>query len=577
MEDKTKTQGKLKTEVTKLNTKQRVKQGEGMQRISSQKRVTRIHEKASPSNKLRTEANTKSKLQVEKKRQGKFVEEKLNPQKVDSKFREALRKPSTVMAHQVATDLRNETLGMDDENIDVSTLKVMERVQEKAIYQIKSYEKLSETSANQKLSKESRFQKFRTENTTSTNHSLEKKSNNFRFKKNSQTNPNAPSEQSVAKTQQKKQIKRTYAQRFRKLNRNTVAVKSKASQVMGKLFESLKSNPKVLMICAIGFAFVILISCMFSSCTLLGGATIASTSATTHNSEDEDILEVEASYVAKETALQSKIDNIETTNSGYDEYRYNLVEIGHDPFELAAFLTAKYLSYTLEMVREDLETIFAKQYTLTLTPSTETRTDSEGNSYTWKILTITLTNTPISSFAEELLTPDQYELYQILVETMGNKPDIFGDYLGGSGAVGDVDFQIPDHYLEDDDFAKVYAEAIKYLGYPYCWGGQSPATSFDCSGLMYWIYNATGVYSHSRLTAQGYYNLCTKFDKDQRQAGDFIFFTGTGTHATISHIAMYIGDGMMIHSANAGVSFASIDTGYWATSGTYVCYGRLPI
>ncbi len=399
----------------------------------------------------------------------------------------------------------------------------------------------------------------------------------------------------LSKWQQRHKIKRQYAKEYKKrmktgrkalrsersVARQAAALAQRMREAMMTIFRSVATKPHVILMLLLAFLFMGMLSSMVSLSTMVIQGVIGGAFATTSSSytaKEEDLLEVEADYKEKEQALQDKIDNIETTMSGYDEYRYNLSEIGHDPHELAALLTALYHAYTPREVASKLDEIFARQYNLSTVATTETKYDSEGNPYDWKVLTVTLTNTDIDSFAREFLDDEQYEHYLLLKQTQGNHPDLFGDYMGGSGgAVGDVDFEIPDHYLDNEDFAKVYAEAIKYLGYPYKWGGQSPSTSFDCSGFMYWIYNSTGVYSHSRLTAGGYYNICTKFGADQRQAGDLIFFTGTSSHASISHVGMYIGDGMMIHSASAGVSYAPVDSGYWARSDIFVCYGRLPV
>lgn len=418
---------------------------------------------------------------------------------------------------------------------------------------------------------------------------LKKKTVNYQFKKYKLENSAQYSESSLfSKWKQKQQIKKNYAREFHsaKMGNPSTVQKSGsfASNTLHKIFDfgknltkKLAKDPKIWVIALGLFLLLSMISAIFSTGMLVSQVINSSTTVTTYTADDDDMLEVEGNYQEKETALQNRIDNIESEFSGYDEYRYNLSEIGHDPHDLAALLTALYHAYTPSQVSAKLDEIFAKQYNLTITPSVEVKYDAENNPYDWNVLTVTLTNTPINILASELLTDEEYEHFQLLRTTKGNKPDLFSDYFGGiGGSVGNVDFEIPSHYLTDTDFAKVYAEAIKYLGYPYSWGGQSPSTSFDCSGFMYWIYNSTGVYSHSRLTAAGYYNLCTKFGAEQRQAGDFIFFTGTSNHATISHIGMYVGDGMMIHSASAGVSFAPVDSGYWAGS-VYVCYGRLPI
>ena len=138
-------------------------------------------------------------------------------------------------------------------------------------------------------------------------------------------------------------------------------------------------------------------------------------SGTTYPSDDPELVAVEADYAAKEAALQAEIDNIESSHPGYDEYRYDLDMIGHDPHELAAYLSAVLQGYTRASAQAELERIFAAQYQLTLTEEvevryrTETRTDSEGNEYdvevpyNYYILNVTLTSKPISSVALELL------------------------------------------------------------------------------------------------------------------------------------------------------------------------------
>ena len=107
-------------------------------------------------------------------------------------------------------------------------------------------------------------------------------------------------------------------------------------------------------------------------------------SGTTYPSDDPELVAVEADYAAKEAALQAEIDNIESSHPGYDEYRYDLDMIGHDPHELAAYLSAVLQGYTRASAQAELERIFAAQYQLTLTEEvevryrTETRTGQRG-------------------------------------------------------------------------------------------------------------------------------------------------------------------------------------------------------
>ena len=95
---------------------------------------------------------------------------------------------------------------------------------------------------------------------------------------------------------------------------------------------------------------IFLLVCMLlntmSSCSVLSQGIGSAISGTTYPSDDPELVAVEADYAAKEAALQAEIDNIESSHPGYDEYRYDLGMIGHDPHELAAYLSAVLQGYT---------------------------------------------------------------------------------------------------------------------------------------------------------------------------------------------------------------------------------------
>ena len=230
-------------------------------------------------------------------------------------------------------------------------------------------------------------------------------------------------------------------------------------------------------------------------------------SGTTYPSDDPELVAVEADYAAKEAALQAEIDNIESSHPGYDEYRYDLDMIGHDPHELAAYLSAVLQGYTRESAQAELERIFAAQYQLTLTEEvevryrTETRTDSEGNSYTvevpynYYILNVALTSKPISSVASELLTPDQLEMYQVYRQTLGNKPLIFG---GGSADTSDSESLAGVEFVNGTrpgnqavvDIAK--SQVGNVGGQPYwSWYGFTSRVEW-CACFVSWCYGPDG-------------------------------------------------------------------------------------
>jgi cell wall-associated NlpC family hydrolase len=318
---------------------------------------------------------------------------------------------------------------------------------------------------------------------------------------------------------------------------------------------------------------------------------------TSYTAEDADITGADADYTALETQLSARIAGIESEYPGYDEYRLFLDEIGHDPFELASYLTAQYNAYTREQVQAELAALFAQQYTLTLSPvteiryRTETRTDSytytdpeTGETYTeyytytvevpynYYILNVTLKNKSLGAVALSNLTPEQAEMYSVYMEMQGNKPHLFeGNPYVNRGEY--TDYDIPPDALTDTTFAAMIQEAEKYLGYPYVWGGSLPSTSFDCSGYVSWVINQSGVGSVGRMTANGLFNHCAIIPPDEAKPGDLIFFQGTYDVSGASHVGIYVGNGMMIHCGNP-ISYASVTTSYWTNH--FLAYGRLP-
>ena len=261
--------------------------------------------------------------------------------------------------------------------------------------------------------------------------------------------------------------------------------------------------------------------------------------------------------------------------------------IGHDPYVLISILSALHEGvFTMDEIQSELQTLFDRQYTLTETVTvevryrTETRTDSEGNEYdvevpyNYYICTVSLENFDLSHLPVYLMDEEQLSLYAAYMSTLGNRPDLFGtaEYPNASTLKEPTYYDIPPEALEDETFAAMIAEAEKYLGYPYVWGGSSPSTSFDCSGFVSWIINHSG-WSVGRQTAQGLYNLCTPVSSAQAKPGDLIFFVGTYDTAGVSHVGIYVGGGMMIHCGDP-ISYADVNTSYWQSH--YFSFGRLP-
>jgi hypothetical protein len=122
---------------------------------------------------------------------------------------------------------------------------------------------------------------------------------------------------------------------------------------------------------------------------------------------------------------------------------------------------------------------------------------------------------------------EQLSIYAMYMGTLGNRPDLFADsgYVGKYYNTEYEKYEIPPEALEDEQFAKMITEAEKYLGFPYVWGGSSPATSFDCSGFVSYVCNNCGVgWSFGRLGADGLRGICTRVSSANVRPGDLVFF-----------------------------------------------------
>ena len=403
----------------------------------------------------------------------------------------------------------------------------------------------------------------------------------------------------LSRFHQKQQIKRQYAKDLRAAQKagktagKTAGTAKKAGKAAGeatkKTTDFIARHWKAILTVGVFLLLIVMIFTGLSSCAAIIQGGVSSIVGTSYTAEDEAIRQVEADYKELERGLREEIADIETDYPDYDEYQYHLDEIGHNPFALASYLTAKLYDYTREEAQAELQALFEKQYTLTLREEiqtryrTETTTDPETGEttteeipYDYYILHVTLTNKNIEALAGELLTPEQKEMFDIYMETKGNKPDVFGeDYAAGTPGGGQyTDYEIPPEALSDERFAAMIAEAEKYLGYPYVWGGSSPSTSFDCSGFVCWVINHSGVGSVGRTTAQGIFNHTTPIAPSEAKPGDIIFFTGTyDSGSAVSHVGIYAGNGMMIHCGNP-ISYASVNTPYWQSH--FYAYGRLP-
>lgn len=418
----------------------------------------------------------------------------------------------------------------------------------------------------------------------------------------------------ISRFWQKQRIKHQYAKQAREAARAGYAATGRTAQAAGKTASASEKTVSkiaayikrhkggIVLFLLCGMVLVLLQSCM-SSLVTIGNGAIGAITASTYAAEDEDLLGAEAAYCAMEAELQSYLDRYARTHD-YDEYHYNLDEIEHDPYVLLSIVSALHQgAWTLDEVQGTLEMLFEKQYILTETIETETRYRKETEigerlardpntgellldeygwpiweeyeyevdvPYTYYICTVTLENFNLSHVPVYIMGEDELSRYALYMATLGNRPELFPDSLYVTKYTGGpVLYDVPEEYLEDETFAAILTEANKYVGYPYVWGGSSPATSFDCSGFVSYVYNQCG-WNFGRLSAQGIYNICTRTNNPQ--PGDLVFFKGTYDTPGISHVGIYVGDGWMLHCGDP-ISYTNLNSAYWQSY--FYAYGRL--
>lgn len=531
----------------------------------------------------------------------------------------------------------------------------------------------------------------------------------------------------LARMWQKQKLKRRYAKAAREAKKTGKRAKNAAAateKTAAGIIRMVRRHPVICAIVLLALLVFFLITSLFSSFTNLGTGSMGGLAASTYLADDQDINQAELAYTEWETDLQMEINRIPGTYPYYDEYRYNIGPVEHDPYVLMGYLTSVYQNFTYGEVEEILGELFQAQYHLIFSEETETRTRTETRidpetgeeiteevSYEWRILNVKLAVTPLENLVVSRMSADQKEICEILLQTKGNRQyvkNVFGinwlpyvtssygyrvhpisggknyhtgidigmaqgteilaghdgtvtlaseaggyglciniegeayeghtlttkyghcsqilvsvgqevkagDVIGkvgntgnstgphlhlevlvdgqyvnplyfadtgdtserhlpeaGAGGTGNyIDYDIPPEALADEQFAAIIAEAEKYLGYPYVWGGANPSTSFDCSGFVSWVINHTG-WNVGRLTADGLLGVCTPVSSADAKPGDLIFFQGTYNTSGASHVGIYVGDGMMIHCGDP-ISYANINTSYWQQH--FYTFGRLP-
>ncbi|MFR9543423.1 MAG: CHAP domain-containing protein, partial [Rikenellaceae bacterium] len=543
-------------------------------KASGKAQSNRLYEKEKPQSKLdfaESRAKPPSKLVDKPKPQSKLE-----------------RQIQSAPKNTIASTLHNEVAKNEDDNVGVKSAHSVEKGSEfvssraKSAYhshKLKPYANLEK--AEKKLEK------------AQVNHSFEmlKKDNPYLT-----SNP-------ISRFQQKRAIKKQYANAHRVINatQGTVsAVKGTVKQGVNTVAQSVGAvakNPKMLLILGIMFLVFVLFSSALSSCSVMVTGGFNAVTGTSYNSEDEDIVEVDNNYTALEDALQEQIDNIESDYPDYDEYRYNLDDIVHNPHEVASYLTALLQYYTTSEAQTKIEQLFDMQYTLELQSEveiryrTESRTDSEGNSYTvqvpyeYHILNVTLTNTPIREIAPDELNAEQLELFEVLLETSGNKPFLFG-----GGSINDS----PSTNLSGVEFVdgeRAGNQAIADIalsqlgnvgGQPYwSWYGFDYRVEW-CATFVSWALHQSG-YTEPKFAScqsQGVPYFTSNGQWANRgysdiAAGDVIFFDWQGDGRS-DHVGIVIGtDGNRVYTVEGNSGDACKVRDYAINSSVIMGYGLM--
>jgi murein DD-endopeptidase MepM/ murein hydrolase activator NlpD len=544
---------------------------------------------------------------------------------------------------------------------------------------------------------------------------------NFLYKKFLEDNPEI-NKKVFQKNIQKRRIKREYSKALSKGTRAKQAaeyaqkVAQTTTNIARKIQEFFSKHLGVIITVGLFGIFFMLIAAGVSSCSAVFSGGISNVMAGCYQSMPSQLDASDEAMTSREMNLQNTIDSIETDYPEYDEYNYNLEEIGHNPFTLINYLSAVYVDINAGSVDGEIESLFDEMYELTLSPREETRTRTvtktrtvinketgkeeeeeyeDEEEYTVKILDVELARRSLEEIVAEKLTgnDDASTLFAIYQETNGalqqfstpldidwysmissyygyrknpltgdnqfhrgvdiavvegtevyaaqdgtvttaEYDENYGNYvvitdaqgyvtkyahleslnvstgqtvkhgaiIGKTGNTGastgshlhiecmyNGEYYNPLFYFENGngsiygttdplgygsgDAAELIAEAERYLGYPYVWGGSNPTTSFDCSGFVCYVLTNSGYYDMPRTTAQGIYNQCQHISASEAKAGDIIFFTGTYSSGNpVTHVGIYAGNGMMIHCGDP-IKYSSINTPYWQSH--FYAFGRL--
>ena len=520
-----------------------------------------------------------------------YFEDEIKMPKGQSKLQFEAEKSVRKVGDTLASGIHGKIHEVEQDNSAVEAAHRTEIVAETAA---RHYSHHKKSQANKPFEKVSKLE-----------HEAQVADTKLHYEKTQQEHPEMKKQRTnMNKHYQKQRIKKDYAA-ARKAGSQTASTATKntgkkvGEKAADKVKEFVSKNKKVFIWIGVGLLILVLLAAGISSCTAMFSSTGTSIITSSYLSEDEAMLGAEEQYCEMEAELQDKLDNFESYYPGYDEYNFDLDDIEHDPYVLISILSALHeAEFTLNEVQSTLQMLFDKQYILTTEEIVEVRyrTETRVGSYTttdpetgattthyytyevqvpynYYIMNITLENFNLSHVPVYIMSQDQLSMYATYMSVVGNREDLFPNSPYVDKYITDPpdEYTVNSAYLSDETFATLIEEAEKYLNYPYVWGGSNPSTSFDCSGFVSYVLTNSGLVNTGRLGAQGLYNVCTPVSRANAKPGDLVFFTGTYDTPGVSHVGIYVGDGVMLHCGDP-IQYSSINTSYWQSH--FYAFGR---
>ena len=520
-----------------------------------------------------------------------YFEDEIKLPKGQSKLQFEADKSVRKVGDTLASGIHGKIHEVEQDNSAVEAAHRSEIVAETAV---RHYSHHKKSQANKPFEKVSKLE-----------HEAQVADTKLHYEKTQQEHPEMKKQRpNMNKHYQKQNIKKEYAA-ARKSGSQTASTATKKTgkktreKAADKVKEFFAKNKKVFLWIGVGAMVLVLLAAGISSCTAMFTSTGSSVIASSYLSEDEAMLGAEEQYLQMEAELQDKLDNFESYYPGYDEYNFDLDDIEHDPYVLISILSALHeAEFTLDEIQSTLQMLFDKQYILTTEEIVEVRyrTETRVGSYTvtdpetgatsteyytyevqvpynYYIMNVTLENFNLSHVPVYIMSQDQLSMYATYMSVVGNREDLFpsSEYVDKYITDPPDEYEVNSAYLSDATFATLIEEAEKYLNYPYVWGGSNPDTSFDCSGFVSYVLTNSGLVNTGRLGAQGLYNVCTPVSRANAQPGDLVFFTGTYDTPGVSHVGIYVGDGVMLHCGDP-IQYSSINTSYWQSH--FYAFGR---